>query len=141
MTEIPISPEIWKLAAEILTEKQLTVLTLRERHGYSWNMLAINFNCTRSNVREIHRAATKKLLDAIQSAGGDIDLALERTQPRPDSEETHGDDRERDADRSHDQQARPGTERRDPDPDHRPQLSAKAERGRPDEAAAARSAR
>jgi predicted DNA-binding protein YlxM (UPF0122 family) len=75
MTDIPISPTIWKLAAAILTEKQLTVLELREKRGFSWNQLAITFNSTRANVREHHRAATKNLLDAIESAGG-IDEAL-----------------------------------------------------------------
>jgi transcriptional regulator len=85
MTEIPVDPKIWKLAESILTPKQKAILDLRERHGFSWNQLAINYNCSRSNVREIHRAATKNLLDAIENADGDIDLALERSQPRPTS--------------------------------------------------------
>jgi hypothetical protein len=75
MTEIPISPTIWMLAAAILTEKQLAVLELREKRGYSWNMLAITFNSTKATMREHHRAATKNLLDAIENAGG-IEAAL-----------------------------------------------------------------
>jgi transcriptional regulator len=66
MNEIPISPDIWNLAHAILTEKQLAVLELREQHGFSWNQLAVNFNCTRANVREIHRAASKNLLDELE---------------------------------------------------------------------------
>ncbi len=81
MTEIPISPQIWKLAEAILTEKQKTVLELREKRGYSWNQLAITFNCTRANVREHHAAATRNMLNAIDAAGGDIDLALEQAMP------------------------------------------------------------
>ncbi len=76
MNDIPVDPKIWKLATQILTQKQMNVLELREKNGYSWNQLAITFNCTRSNVREIHRAATKNLHDAIEHAGG-IDEALE----------------------------------------------------------------
>jgi len=64
--QIPINPEIWKLANQILTPKQLLVLQLREQHGYSWNQLAVTFNCTRANVREIHRAATRNLYDALE---------------------------------------------------------------------------
>ncbi len=86
MTEIPISPQIWKLAEAILTEKQKTVLELREKRGYSWNQLAITFNCTRANVREHHAAATRNMLNAIEAAGGDIEEALERAEPRRTSE-------------------------------------------------------
>jgi hypothetical protein len=105
VTEIPISPEIWKLAQAILTERQYAVLELREKRGFSWHQLAVTFNSTRSTVREHHRAATKNMLDAIENAGGDIDLALERAnptvtvgmetnrvafvQPRPTPEEKH----------------------------------------------------
>ncbi len=78
MTEIPISPDIWKLAGAILTPLQLTALTLRERHGYSWNMIAITMNSTRTTAKEHHRAATRKMLDAIEAAGGDVDAALDR---------------------------------------------------------------
>jgi transcriptional regulator len=88
MSEIPVDPKIWKLADLILTDRQHVVLELREKHGYSWNQLAIYTNSTRTTVREHHRAASKNLLDAIESADGDIDLALERQQPRPASEET-----------------------------------------------------
>ncbi len=77
MNTIPISPQIWELAGQILTPKQHTVLELREKHGYSWNMIAIYMNTTKSNVREHHAAATKNLLDAIEHAAGDIDRALE----------------------------------------------------------------
>jgi predicted DNA-binding protein YlxM (UPF0122 family) len=77
MNAIPVSPAIWDLAKAILTQKQMTVLTLREKHGYSWNQLAITLNTVRSNVREHHRAASKNLLDAIEAAGS-IEAALER---------------------------------------------------------------
>jgi hypothetical protein len=70
MTEIPISGNTWKLAQAILTGLQYTALTLRERHGYSWNMVAITMNSTRPTAKEHHRAATKNLLDAIEAAGG-----------------------------------------------------------------------
>ena len=86
MNEIPVGPNIWKLAAAILTERQLLVLQLRERHGFSQNQCAINLNCTRSNVRELHASAKRNLLNAIEAAGGDIDLALERVEPRSASE-------------------------------------------------------
>jgi transcriptional regulator len=66
MNPVPISPEIWKLAQTTLTPKQFLVLQLREQHGFSWNQLAVNLNCTRANVREIHRAATKNLYDELQ---------------------------------------------------------------------------
>jgi transcriptional regulator len=62
----PISPEIWNLAQAILTQKQLLVLELREQHGYSWNQLAVHLNCTRANVREIHRAATRNLYNTLE---------------------------------------------------------------------------
>jgi DNA-directed RNA polymerase specialized sigma24 family protein len=79
----PISPEIWNLAQAILTQKQLTVLTLREKHGFSWNQLAVNLNCTRANVREIHRAATKNLLDELERQRTEtqvtFDVSPERT--------------------------------------------------------------
>ncbi len=94
MNEIPISPEIWKLAEAILTEKQKTVLELREKRGYSWNQLAITFNCTRANVREHHAAATRNILNALEAAGGDIELAYRMhirpavPEPRPTSEST-----------------------------------------------------
>ncbi len=73
MTTIPISPDIWKLAGEILTAKQHTVLELRERHGYSWNQIAIYMNSTRATVKEHHAAATRRIANAI-------------AQPRPTSE-------------------------------------------------------
>lgn len=66
MNQIPISPDIWNLAQQTLTPRQLLVLELREKHGFSWNQLAVNLNCTRANVREIHRAATRKLYDALE---------------------------------------------------------------------------
>ncbi len=81
MNEIPVTPQIWKLAAAILTPQQHTALELRERHGFSWNQIAIAMNKTRPTVKEHHRAATKKLVDVIEHAGGDIDLALRRYEP------------------------------------------------------------
>ncbi len=76
MSEIPVTPQIWKLAAAILTPQQQTALELRERHGFSWNQIAIAMNKTRPTVKEHHRAATKNLHDTIEAADGDIDLAL-----------------------------------------------------------------
>jgi DNA uptake protein ComE-like DNA-binding protein len=83
MTEIPISPDVWKLAKTILTQKQLVVLELREKHGYSWHQISVTLNCVRATAKEHHRAATKNLLDAIEAAGG-IDQALSKaTTPEP----------------------------------------------------------
>jgi DNA-binding NarL/FixJ family response regulator len=65
MNEIPISPDIWKLAGEILTERQLTVLTLRERHGYSWHQICITLNSSKSTVREHHAAATRNIYNHL----------------------------------------------------------------------------
>jgi DNA-directed RNA polymerase specialized sigma24 family protein len=87
MSEIPVDPKIWELARHVCTQKQLTVLELREKHGFSFHSLAINLNCTRTTAKEHHRAATNNVLDAIESAGG-INEALEIAQPRPTSEET-----------------------------------------------------
>ena len=92
MNEIPISPNIWNLAAAILTERQLLVLQLRERHGFSQNQCAINLNCTRSNVRELHASAKRNLLNAIEEAGS-IEMALARalgppTDPPPKPEDS-----------------------------------------------------
>ncbi len=99
MNAVPISPSMWTLAGEILTRKQLTVLELRERHGFSWNQIAIHMNSTRSTAREHYAAATRKIYDAIEAAAG-IDEALQLhalahgplaglTQPRPTSEKEH----------------------------------------------------
>jgi hypothetical protein len=65
MTEIPISPEIWKLASEILTVPQLTVLELRERHGFSWHQIAVYTNRTKTTVRGHYDAATKNIFDEL----------------------------------------------------------------------------
>jgi hypothetical protein len=66
MTEIPISPEIWKLASEILTVPQMTVLELRERHGFSWHQIAIYTNRTKTTVRGHYDAATKNIYDELE---------------------------------------------------------------------------
>ena len=65
MTEIPISPEIWKLAGEILTEKQLLVLELREKHGFSWHQIAVYTNRTKAACRDHYAAATKNIYDEL----------------------------------------------------------------------------
>jgi hypothetical protein len=66
VTEIPISPEIWKLAGEILTVPQMTVLELRERHGFSWHQIAIYTNRTKTTVRGHYDAATKNIYDELE---------------------------------------------------------------------------
>jgi len=62
---IPTNPDIWKLAAEILTVKQLQVLTLREQHGYSWNQISITLNLDRGTVRGHYTAATRKIYNHL----------------------------------------------------------------------------
>jgi transcriptional regulator len=70
MSSIPISPDIWQLAAQVCTERQLLILTLREKHGYSWNQIAITTNLTRATVRGHHQAATKNVYDALEERNG-----------------------------------------------------------------------
>ena len=70
MTTIPISPDIWDTARDVCTERQLAVLELRERHGYSWNMIAIYFNITNRGARQHYQAATKNIYDALERRNG-----------------------------------------------------------------------
>ncbi len=70
MNTIPISPDIWKLAGEVCTTKQLQVLTLRERHGFSWNQICIALNTTKSTVKEHHAAATRNVYNALEQKEG-----------------------------------------------------------------------
>jgi transcriptional regulator len=65
-TSVPISPEIWKLANDVLTDKQLTVFELREKHGLSWHQIAIYTNRTKANARNHYEAATKKIYDELE---------------------------------------------------------------------------
>jgi transcriptional regulator len=65
-TIVPISPEIWKLANQVLTPKQLTVFELREKHGLSWHQIAIYTNRTRANARNHYEAAVKNIYDALE---------------------------------------------------------------------------
>ena len=66
MSTIPISPEIWKLAGEILTPIQMSVLELREKHGFSWHQIAIYHNRTKATVRGHYAAATKNIYDELE---------------------------------------------------------------------------
>jgi DNA-directed RNA polymerase specialized sigma24 family protein len=69
MTDIPISPEILKLASQVCTPKQLTVLELREQHGYSWHMICITLDITKTTAREHHAAATRNIYNALNTNG------------------------------------------------------------------------
>jgi DNA-directed RNA polymerase specialized sigma24 family protein len=66
---IPHNPDIWKLATEILTTKQLQVLTLREQHGYSWNQISITLNLDRGTVRGHYTAAIRKVYNHLNGNG------------------------------------------------------------------------
>jgi DNA-binding NarL/FixJ family response regulator len=70
VTEIPISPDIWKTAGEVLTPRQLQVLSLRERHGYSWNQICIALDISRATAREHHAVATRNVYNALNGNGG-----------------------------------------------------------------------
>ena len=70
MTTIPISPDIWDTAQRVCTERQLVVLELRERHGYSWNMIAIYLNITNRGARDHYAAATRNVYNALERTNG-----------------------------------------------------------------------
>ena len=70
MTPIPISPDVWDTARTVCTDKQLIVLELRDKHGYSWNMIAIYLNITRSAVKERYYGGARNVAKARNGSNG-----------------------------------------------------------------------
>ena len=70
VTEIPISPDIWDTARRVCTDKQLVVLELRDRYGFSWNQIAIHENVTRSAVKERYYGGARNVAKARNGMNG-----------------------------------------------------------------------
>lgn len=69
MIELPITADVWETAQRVLTAKQLQVLTLREKHGFSWNQICITLDISRATARDHHAAATRNVYNAIHANG------------------------------------------------------------------------
>ena len=57
-----MSDPFWDTAREVCTEKQLRVLTLREKHGFSLRQIALACDISLSMVRD-HLAAAHHNID------------------------------------------------------------------------------
>jgi DNA-directed RNA polymerase specialized sigma24 family protein len=60
--------DIWQVAGDVLTDKQLRILELRERHGFSWRQIAYMVNVDVSTVRGHYNAAIRKIHNHLEHA-------------------------------------------------------------------------
>ncbi len=58
-----IVADIWQIAREpnVLTQKQLEILELRELHGCTWNQISFMKNLDQSTVRGHYNRARRRL--------------------------------------------------------------------------------
>ncbi len=65
---LPARDDIFEIAAEVCTPLQLRVLTLRERHGFTWNQIAAATGGHPSTVRGHHKSAIRRLAIYLEKA-------------------------------------------------------------------------
>jgi transcriptional regulator len=65
---LPANADVWKIASQVCTEKQLRVLELRERHSFSWRQIAAMTDTDYSNVRGHYNAAVRNVTIYFEKA-------------------------------------------------------------------------
>jgi DNA-binding NarL/FixJ family response regulator len=60
--------EVWEVAREVCTERQLRVLELHERHGESIYQIGFMMDLSPSTVRGHLRAATRNVRRAVEQS-------------------------------------------------------------------------
>lgn len=64
---LTLTADVWVIAADACTDRQLRVLELRERHGMSWHMIALTMDLGHATVRGHYRAAVHNVNRAVQN--------------------------------------------------------------------------